>query len=134
MAISGHNGNNETLIGVSNSIGLSFYDLNNNEIPIKDSSIEIIIERDSNLPEIPYQYVNATQFELKSQFLPNAFNITSANASIHIELMPLDVNIGYILVLKKGSPPLINKTYASYDAYKIICPSNFLPKFLKMTN
>ena len=131
MAISGHNGNNETLISVSNSIGLSFYDTKNNEIPIKDSSIEIKIKRDSNLPEIPYQYVNATQFELKSQFLPNAFNITSTNASIHIELIPLDVNIGYILVLKKGSPPLINSTYASYDAYKIFCPSNFLPKFFR---
>jgi hypothetical protein len=131
MAISGHNGNNESLIGVSNSIGLSFYDENNNEIPIKDSYIEIKIKRDSNLPDIPFQYVNATQFELKSQFLQNAFNVTAMNASIHIELMPLDVNIGYIIVLKKGSPPLINKTYANYDAFKIICPSNCLFKFFR---
>jgi len=126
MAISGHNGNNETLIGVSNSVGLSFYDFNNNEIPITDSSIDILINRDSNLPEISYQYINITQIQLISQYLPCAFNITSTNASIHIELQPIDATIAYILVLKFGSTPIINTTYASFDAYKIICPSRGL--------
>lgn len=126
MAISGHNGNNETLIGSSNSIGLSFYDLVNNEISIRDSSIEIMIKRDSNLPDIPFQYVNATQIPLITQYLPIAFKVKTKNASIHIELKPLDEKIGYVLVLKKKSTPIINTTYASYDAFKIFCPSNFL--------
>ena len=33
MAVTGHNGNNETIIGLSNSIGLSIYDSKNNDIP-----------------------------------------------------------------------------------------------------
>ena len=126
MAISGHNGNNETIIGSSNSIGLSFYDLNANEMSIRDSSIEIVIKRDSNLPDIHFQYVNATQIPLLTQYLPIGFKTKSKNASIHIELKPIDEKIGYVLVLKKGSTPIINTTYASYDAFKIICPSDFL--------
>jgi hypothetical protein len=125
MAISGHNGNNETRIGLSNSIGLTVYDSKNNEIPITDSSIYVVIQRDSNLPEISYKYINATQFQLSSGFLPNAFNITSTNASIHIELKPINESIGYLIALKFGSSPIINKTYSSYDAFKLICRSKY---------
>jgi hypothetical protein len=133
MAISGHNGNNETFIGASNLIGLSFYDLvNNNEIEITNSHIEIYIQRDSNLPKILFDYVNSTQiqFSPESLYLQNAFNITSSNASIHIELEPLNEKLGYILVIKLGSIPIINSTYSYYSAFKIFCPSN-LDQFYK---
>ncbi len=128
MAINGHNGNNETFIGVSNSISLSFYDSNNNEIPIVKSPIDIVIQRDSNLPEINFQYVNATQIQLspESFYLPNAFNLTSTNASIHIELEPIDKNVGYFVALKLGSTSIINSTYSNYDAFQVNCPSNLI--------
>ena len=128
MAINGHNGNNETFIGVSNSIGLTFYDLKSNEIPIVKSPIDIVIQRDSNLPEINFQYVNSTQIQLSpgSFYLPNAFNLTSTNASIHIELEPLDKNVGYFVALKLGSTPIINSTYSNYDAFQVNCPSNLI--------
>jgi len=127
MAISGHNGNNETLIGVSNSIGLSFYDLNSNEIPIINGLVDIHIQRDSNLPEISFEYVNATQIQnsTESFYLQNAFNITSSNASIHIELQPLDKSLGYVIVMKLGSTPIINSTYSNYDAFRVFCPGIF---------
>ena len=130
MAISGHNGNNETLTGVSNSIGFSLYDSKNIEIPITDSSIDVVVQRDLNMPGISYRYVNATQFQLSSGFLQNAFNITSTNASIHIELKPIDEIIGYLIALKFGSSPIINETYSNYDAFKLMCPSKifFLSK------
>jgi len=124
MAMSGHNGNNETLIGYSNSLGLTFYDSNNNEIPITKSKIDIIIQRDSNLIKIDFDYVNATQISSDSFYLPNAFNITTTNSSIHIELQPLDQSVGYVLVMKLGSTPIINSTYSNYDSFKVICPSN----------
>jgi hypothetical protein len=124
MGICGHNGNNETQIGVSNSIGLSIYDSKNKEIPITNSLIELVIQRDSNLPDISYRYVNTSQFLLSSGFLQNAFNITSTNASIHIELKPMNERIGYLVALKFGSSPIINETYSSYDSFKLICPSN----------
>ncbi len=123
MAISGHNGNNETLTGISNSIGLAFYDSKNNDIPITDNSIEVVIQRDSNLPDITFRYVNTTQLQLSSGVLQNAFNITSTNASIHIELKPIDESIGYLIALKYGRSPIIKQTYSNFDAFKLICPS-----------
>ena len=47
MAVSGHNGNNETFIGVSNSMGLTLYDENSNETPIRKTSepINIVLPR-----------------------------------------------------------------------------------------
>jgi hypothetical protein len=123
MAISGHNGNNETKIGLSNSIGLSIYDSKNIEIPITDSSIDVVIQRDVNMPEISYTHINATQLQISSGILQNAFNITSTNASIHIELKPINESIGYLVALKFGSSPIINETYSNYDSFKLICPS-----------
>ena len=50
MASCGHNGNNETRIGMSPSISLSFYDEKLNELVIDQTSmpIEILIKRDKN--------------------------------------------------------------------------------------
>ena len=62
MAVSGHNGRNETYVGNSSSIGLRFYDENSNEIQITQSNfpIDVKIKRDSSLTEssLSYQYVN----------------------------------------------------------------------------
>ena len=125
MAVSGHNGNNETLIGMSTSVGLSFYDESFNEIKItkSQSPIDILIQRDANLPEYPYQYVNATQMLLSDGFLPNVFYVKTKNASIHIELKPVNLDIGYLLVIKLGYLPIINATFTDYDSFSVICPS-----------
>ena len=115
MAVSGYNGNNETLIGFSSSNGLSFYDENNVQIQITLSQvpIDILIPRDANLPTYLYQYVNATQIQLLpgAFYLPNGFNITSNNASIHIELKPLNMNLAYLVILKLGYTPIVNSIY-----------------------
>jgi hypothetical protein len=126
MAVSGHNGNNESHIGMSLSIGLSFYDQNMNEIEISDTQtpIDLVIKRDQNLQEYPYQYVNATQIKFSSLLLPNAFNLTSKNASIHIELKPLNFTIGYLMAMKLGYTPIINSSFTDLTSFKILCPSN----------
>ena len=79
--------------------GFSFYDENMNEIEITRSAtpIDFTIKRDSNLKEYLFQYVNATQIQLSSFYLPNAFNLSTNNASIHIELQPLNWTIGYLI-------------------------------------
>ena len=129
MAVSGHNGNNETLIGMSSSLGLSFYDYDsNNEIPITQSSspIDIILPRDKSVSKYSFQYVNATHLEFHdgSFYLQNNMNITTKNASIHIELRPLNESISYLIVVKLGHLPIINSTYADYTSLRIFCPSN----------
>jgi len=131
MAVSGHNGNNETLIGMSSSLGLSFYDYDsNNEIPITQSlsPIDIILPRDKSVSKYSFQYVNATNLEFLdgSFYLQNNLNITTQNASIHIELKPLNESIGYLIVLKLGHLPIINSTFADYTTFKFICPSKII--------
>ena len=130
MAVSGHNGDNETLIGMSNSIGLTVYDESAKEIIITktNSPIDIFIQRDSNQPEFLFYYINTSNINLlPTQFyLTNAFNVTSTNSSIHIELKPLNSSIGYVIVMKLGSIPLINSSYADYTSFKIFCPSKNL--------
>ena len=133
MAVSGHNSNNETLVGMSNSLALSFYDKNNREIQISQISppLDILIQRDPNLSEFSYEYVNATQIQISAQsyLLPNAFNLTATNASVHIELKPFSGSIGYLIVMKLGYTPVVNSTYADYTSFKIFCPSKL---FLQM--
>ena len=128
MAISGHNGNNESLIGMSSSIGLSFYETETNDkisITQSVSPIELFIHRDTNLV-YPYQYVNISEFGFSSvtqQFLFNTFNLTTQNASVHIELKPLNTkSIGYLIVLKLGYLPVVNSTYADYTFFELFCP------------
>ena len=91
MAISGHNGNNETFIGMSSSTDLSLYDSNSNKIEITQSKspIEILVPMDVSLLSYPYQYVNVTNNSLVNGafFLQNAFNITPKPQN------PLEVNI-----------------------------------------
>ena len=128
MAVSGHNGNNETKIGFSNSIGLSIYDEKLNEIKISNlkSPIDLIIQRDSNLPKFPYQYVNATQIQLSNDnfLLPSGIHIASQNASLHIELKPIDFTLGYLITMKLGQTPLVTRKTVDYTSFKIFCPSN----------
>ena len=104
MAVSGHNGNNETFIGMSSSASLSFYDENTNEIKISQSNspIDMILQRDKKALEYAYQYINATNITLSAGtfYLQNSFKIKMLNASLHIELMPLDINLSYLIVLK----------------------------------
>ncbi len=127
MAISGHNGNNETHIGLSSSVGLSLYDENSNELEITQSlsPIDILIQRDQNINQIKFEYVNATNigFLSGSYFLQNSFKIKMNNASIHIEIKPLNASLAYLLVLKLGYMPLINSTHADYSSFKLFCPS-----------
>ena len=134
MAVSGHNGNNETLIGMSTSLGLSIFDAEtSNEIAISQSiiPIEIILTRDKSVSFYPFQYVNVTKYVFLngSFYLQNNFNITTNNASIHIELMPLNKNISYLIVLKLGYIPIINSSYADYTSFKFFCSSKQLKLF-----
>ena len=133
MAVSGHNGRNETYVGNSTSIGLAFYDQNSNEIQITQSNfpIDVKIKRDSSLTEssLSYQYVNTYKLNsdleaMNSIFLMNTFNVKSKNASIHIEIKPLIPSKSYLMFLKLGYMPILNSTYSDYDSLKIFCPSN----------
>ena len=112
---------------MSESIGLTFYDHNLNELEINrlksSESIDIVMKRDPNLPQYQFQSVNISQLQLASAWLFNGFNLTSNNASIHIELKPFNRSIAYLILLKLGYSPVINSSYVDYTSFKIFCPS-----------
>ena len=127
MAVSGHNGRNETFIGMSSSIGLEFYDSEANEIQITQSlfPIDILLQRDQSSLNYSFDFINATNIGfLNGAFLlQNSFTIKSNNASIHIELKPVNLTLGYLLVLKFGYMPIVNSTGSDYSSFTFFCPS-----------
>ena len=134
MAVSGHNGNNETRVGMSASIGLKFYDESVNEIQITQSlkPIDIVIQRDQNTLNYTFEYVNATNIGLLPGLflLQNSFKLKMNNASIHIEISPSNQTVGYLLVMKLGFMPIVNSTSADFTSFRIFCPSKnfcFIP-------
>ena len=110
---------------MSSSIGLSFYDQNMNDLEIIQTQrpIEMIIKRDPNIADYSFQYINISSFQLSSSFLKNAFYLTANNASIHIELKPVNFTIGYLIIMKLGYTPILNSTFADFTSFKIYCPS-----------
>ena len=135
MAVSGHNGNNESLISNSSMISLSFFDENANEIQFINSNhpVDIFIKRDRYLQDFDStsQYVNATQINIdleNSIFLTNSFKIKSNNASVHIELKPFNLNTSYLMLLKFGNLPILNSTYSDLTSYRVFCPSKVIFK------
>ena len=103
MASCVHNGNNETKIGLSHAMAITFSDNNGDEIEIAESSklIEIWIPRDLNLPAVSPHYVNISKKEnhnndSESKLFPIGLNVTALNSSIHVEISPLNSSIGYL--------------------------------------
>ena len=126
--MTGSNGDNETYIGNSKQLSLAFYDENKNEIPISNarSRFEFIIPRDLSKAGISlnYEHVNASNMDLteKNHFLPNAIKATAANISFHLQIKPIDLNTGYVVLMKLGQTPVFNSTMQSYDFWEIFYP------------
>jgi len=106
---------------MSSSIGVSFYDQNMNEIEINQlkAPIDLVIKRDPKMVDNEFQHINISQFHL----VQNAFYLTANNASLHIELKPLNLKIGYLLVMKLGHLPILNTTFADFTSFELFCPS-----------
>jgi hypothetical protein len=132
MAPCGHNGNNETNVGISSTVAVNFLDASGNEIPITNSTkkIDIWIPRDPGTSKPTSQYVNVTENNRQgSQLLPLGFNITASNSSVHLEFAPVNITVGYVVLVKFGMVPRMNSTFQDYDSWRLFCPSgNFRKK------
>ena len=130
MAASGHNGRNESFIGFSYGISLSFLDQNGNEIVIKNmrEPIKMHIPRYPKLIDNEYLFVNVTDNSTKitnsSQIMPNAFIIYPKNASLHVQIKPENTSVGYLTLVKLGSSPILDHLTKLYDFWQILCPNS----------
>lgn len=130
MAQSGFNGRNETRVGYSYGLDLSFLDETGQVIVIENipEPIEMTIPRDKTLPSNVYTFVNTSNMTLtpSQQVLTNSFTISSKNASLHIQIKPVNPNLAYLFLLKYGSTPVLTTTSDStgYDFWTILCPNS----------
>ena len=125
MATSGHNGNNETFIGLSSalSFSLAFESNSNRDVSQIKTPLELWIQRELNTSAVlTFQYVNATNLTNLSYMLFNSFQIKSTNSSLQIHLKPLNSTLSYLILVKLGSLPSLNSTHADYDFMKFLCP------------
>jgi hypothetical protein len=138
MATCVHNGNNETNIGLSQSIAITFSNNYENEIEIKDSAqlIDIWIPKEVNLPDFNPIFVNLTGLENyknnseKQELFPIGLKLETHNSSIHIEISPFDASVGYLVLLKFNMTPRISSFGQDYDNWNLFCPSG---KFFILT-
>ena len=126
-AISGINSNNETNTGLSRTMAISLFDSEKNQITISNSSkkLDIWIPRETLMMHTTFLYVNATSYSLKqnNNLLPNNFNISSENSSVHFQIKPENSSIGYFLVISFDSTPILNKTYKNFNYSMLFCPN-----------
>jgi hypothetical protein len=118
---------------LSTSISLSLFDQNNNEIPIRTNanhSIEFVIPRDSNLLLPPMTLQKVTSMNGDQPFYLHFVNITqfltnnNLTVSLHFEIHPLNVSVGYLFIYEFDSPPEVNSLINRTDGWSLLCPSN----------
>jgi hypothetical protein len=135
VATAGSNGASSNL-GSSQTVSLSFFQSNNQALTVQGLTIplSIWIPKASNSQIPSYQTITANytatlQCVGNDVFLQNAFTINSSS-SIHIQFKPAKTSTndssktGYLFLLKYGSSPLLNSSYASYDLWQLFCPND----------
>ena len=136
MAVTGTNGDNEAFVSSSKTIGLSFSDENNNNIPVGGLSgsdrIQFSIKRD--VTSSMYQLVDVSYHNLSANstngepkfFLQNGFSVNASNATILINLKPVNISKAYLVLIEFGQNPFLNQTHQLFDYWKLLCPSGKL--------
>ena len=117
---------------MSTTISLTVVDQHGREIPIQateDQPIEFFIPRDPNLPLPEFRLQNAISrtsdepFNLSlNQFVTNK-NLT---VSVHFELRPLDINLGYLFIYQFDRPAQLNSGKKDIDDWDLFCPLDLL--------
>ena len=119
---------------LSRSLVLSVLDPSGKDLAISadhDHPIELIIPRDPNLVMPPMALQNVTSMNASPHrrlFNLHVSNITSAlPVSVHLEMQPLDVSVGYVLIYRFDSVPQLNSTVHLIDGWTVLCPSSEFP-------
>lgn len=125
------NSSSQSNTNLSRSISFTLLDHDGNEISMPTSfqhPIEFIIPRDSNLIIPPMNLQNVTSFNSiphNQLFNLHYINITSnLPISIHFEMNTLNISLGYLLIYKYDTTPLLNSSINQIDSWILFCPIN----------
>jgi hypothetical protein len=140
MAVTGTNGDNEAFVSSSKTIGLSFSDEENKNIPVSGLSgsdrIQFSIKRDVTssmyqLVDVSYHNLSANSTNVEQKFfLQNGFFVNASNATILINLKPVNISKAYLVLIEFGQNPFLNQTHQLFDHWKLLCPSGKLKEVL----
>jgi hypothetical protein len=131
VAVVGSNGLQSNLQH-SQAVTVSYFQSTNQPLNVQrlTSPISIWIPRTSNVTISPYQLINNNYISTipcvdNDIFLQNSFTIPGPN-SIHVQFKPstTGLKMGYLVLLKFGSSPKLNSSYASYDLWQLYCPND----------
>jgi hypothetical protein len=95
-----------------------------------DHPYRFVIPRDPNRIIPPMTLQNVTTMNSTPHHL--LFNLhyiqivqsDDLTISIHIEMKPLNINLGYLLIYKFDSSPQLNSSMNQIDGWSLFCPSN----------
>ena len=120
-----------SITNLSRSVSLSIVNQNGDEISIRkvfDSSIELFIPRDPNwmLPAMVLQdVISANAIRHNQLFNFHYVNITSSlSISVHLEMRPLNISLGYLFIYKFDAMPQLNSSISQIDGWSLFCPSS----------
>ena len=126
MTFSGLNGDNETKIGSSAGLSMSFYDDQHNSIRVNNlvEPIHLYIKQDSNVTTFEFKLINTSALKKDSQFISNALQIKTVNASVHLHIKPHTITLGYLIIFLRNGIASYSSTSANFDYAKILCPNS----------
>jgi hypothetical protein len=110
---------------MSTAISLSLLDQNGTEISIHtsdDQPIEFFIPRDPNLILPPMILQNVTWKTFNFHLIDMSKFVTNSNLtiSLHFEIRPLDINLGYLFIYTFDSKAQKNEL----DKWHLFCPAS----------
>jgi hypothetical protein len=125
------NSHSQSNTNLSRSISLSLFDHYGNEVPLRTNlnhSIQFTVPRDPNLvlPSMTLQNVTSSNSTPHHQLFNLHFiNVTSnLPISVHFEMQPLNISLGYLFIYKFDSSPLLNSSINQTDGWTLFCPSS----------
>ena len=115
---------------MSTTISLTILDQLGNEVSIyatDEQPIEFFIPRDANLilPAMILQNVTSKSSEELFHVDLNQFVVNkNLTVSIHFEIRPLNITLGYLFIYKFDQTPQLNSMKYQIDDWTLFCPSS----------
>ena len=112
---------------LSTSISLTLLDEDGNDLSLH-TPVELLIPRDPTAIIPPMFFQNVTSLSASPHH--QLFNLhyvdlsAMSDASVHLELHPLSVNLSYLLIYRFDRSPVLNTSLQEIDGWLLFCPAS----------
>ncbi|KAI3380764.1 hypothetical protein SNEBB_003260 [Seison nebaliae] len=118
-------------VSMSTTAGLTLFDENENLIQIQNTTKEIslMVPRDPKMlppPFIEYNAIVDGRTQRNPMFKYHQFNISTKDASVHINIQPNQPGTCYVVIAKRSTHAIFNSTKIDVDDVQVIGNTNGL--------